>query len=616
MTGPRFYIKHLLKITILFWGLSDCLLLKSQIFAQNHKPLPITFSLYQKEYKTTLDSSTVIQLPDSLLIPEKEVVQVDSLPWQLHRDYEIDYLTGKITLKSKFSKGSQLTITYQIFPFALQTTYFKRKLKVAEKISPQTDGSPATEVEERGVPINASPAPRFASQLRKNGSLTRGITVGTNQGLRVDSGLRLQLSGKLTEDVEIIASLTDQNTPIQPEGNTQTLQEIDKVFVELRGPHMQATLGDYNLSFTGTEFTRYRRKLQGVKGRAEFQNWEFTVSGAVSRGKFTTNEFLGQEGNQGPYQLHGENGEIDIIVLAGTERVWVDGQLMTRGENNDYVIEYGNGQITFTRHRLITADSRIVVDFQYSDEKFQRNLWGIQGQTRLLNDRVKLRTTYIRESDNKDNPLGFELTDEQLKALEEAGDSLAVLPGWKFVGPDSGNYIRDSTGVFIYVGPRSGDYQVSFGFFGANKGDYRKVGIGHFEFVGEDQGSYRPYIILPRAQSHEVVGFNAEFSPNNMLKLQTEVAMSQFDANLYSPRDNQDNQGLAYVFKLNFAPETLKLGNAHLGHFRFEGKFRRKNANFRDIDRTTVAEFNRRWDITRNITTREETIGEFQASYS
>ena len=83
----------------------------------------------------------------------------------------------------------------------------------------------------------------------------------------------------------------------------------------------------------------------------------------------------GEEGKQGPYQLRGERGETEIIVLAGTERVWIDGEIMTRGEENDYVIEYGSGQVTFTRNRLVTGDSRIEIDFEYSNLRFQRNLY-------------------------------------------------------------------------------------------------------------------------------------------------------------------------------------------------------------------------------------------------
>ena len=609
MTNPHNFNRKSRFESVLFLIL---IFIPAFLFSQTNNSTHVSLSLYERETTLSADSLKLnYPLSDSLLIPEMELVWTDTTLLVRGTNYSIDYLEGVLMLKHPLPAGTLIKIQYQKFPFALKRNYFKR-IPIFAKESEENNSN------NTGV-RKPTPKPQsqqlFASQLRKSGSLTRGISVGTNQGLRVDSGLRMQISGRLAEKVDVVASLTDQETPIQPEGNTQSLQEIDKVFVQIKGPNLRATLGDYNLNFMGTEFSQYSRKLQGVMGNAEYENWAVTLSGAVSRGQFSTNEFLGQDGNQGPYQLHGAEGRINIIVLAGTERVWVDGESMTRGENHDYVVEYGNGQITFTRHRLITNDSRITVDFQYSDESFERNLWGVRGESKIFNDKIKIGTTFIRESDDKDNPLSINLNDKFLMSLKAAGDSAAVVPGWTFVGKDSGNYILESTGVFLYVGPDSGDYQVSFSFFGENQGDYRNIGFGRYEYVGENQGSYRPFVILPQAQRHDLVGFNFDFSPSSSLKLKSEFAISQVDANLYSSKDDDDNSGIAYVIKLNFKPKKLLLGGINLGRFEFGGKLRRKESNFRDIDRTTIPEFNRRWNISRSVSIFEETIEEFHGLY-
>ncbi|MEZ4688807.1 MAG: hypothetical protein R3A12_00950 [Ignavibacteria bacterium] len=65
----------------------------------------------------------------------------------------------------------------------------------------------------------------------------------------------------------------------------------------------------------------------------------------------------------GPYYLVGGNNELNILVLSGTEKVYLDGNLMIRGEQADYVIDYGIGTITFNNNRLITSDSRIIGRF-------------------------------------------------------------------------------------------------------------------------------------------------------------------------------------------------------------------------------------------------------------
>ena len=108
--------------------------------------------------------------------------------------------------------------------------------------------------------------------------------------------MRLQLSGKLSNDIEIVAALTDENTPIQPEGNTATLDELDKVFIQVKHPNVTGTFGDYQLQEKTGEFGAIDRKLQGLMGEFNYEGQKGYIAIATSKGKFTTNQLTGADG--------------------------------------------------------------------------------------------------------------------------------------------------------------------------------------------------------------------------------------------------------------------------------------------------------------------------------
>ncbi|MDZ7318225.1 MAG: hypothetical protein ONB11_03665 [candidate division KSB1 bacterium] len=573
----------------------------------------INYSLFERTVVLSIDSLvTAYSLPDSFLIKNSERVMLDSTLLVAGRDYEVDSRYGKITFRYHLLAGQKVRVYYRFLPISLKSRYFLRELNQLSS-SDQPISYPSQTM------VRPRPPAEAAASLTQNGSIVRGISIGSNQGLKLESGLRMEIAGKIANKVEVVAALTDQNTPIQPEGNTQTLQEIDKVFVQLKSDRFQATLGDYYFALDGTEFGPYNRKLQGVMGTADFGKTQLTLSAAVSRGKFTSNYFLGQEGNQGPYQLKGDRGQIDIIVLAGTEKVWVDGQLMTRGEDNDYVIEYSNGQLTFTRRRLITADSRITVDFQFSDQKFQRSLYGANVQSHSKNDKLALNLRLLSEVDNKDNPLDYTLTEENKRRLQLAGDHIdsAVVSGANYLGPGKGSYIAvDSAGVrfYRYVGAEAGDYNVAFEYVGSGQGSYRQLGYANYQYVGPGQGTYLPVIFLSPAQRHDLVDAEITFAPQPNLQLKTELAVSRRDENLFSTRDDRDNSGLALNAQLGLKQQEIQLLGYRWGKVDLSGRYRRVQQDFHFLDRTEEVEKNRKWDLPSQITRAEEMM-ELQASY-
>ena len=413
------------------------------------------------------------------------------------------------------------------------------------------------------------PAPAFASTINKSGSLSRGIAFGNAQNLSVNSNLNLQLSGRVTDQVQILASITDNSIPIQPQGNTQRLQDFDQVYIQLFDDNEKLVAGDFQVIENGDHFLRFNKRAQGLLfdgkyDRNEGENWRIQASAALSKGKFSRTELQGVEGNQGPYRLTGPAGEPFVIVLAGTERVFIDGQLLQRGQDADYVIDYNTAEITFTPRRPITKDRRIIVEFQYSDRNYARSV--LQGQAMYT---AKRRTGYVRwfaETDSRNQPLQQELSLADRDVLAAAGDDLlaAVVPGIDSVGwsPDAVRYaLRDSLGfadVLVFsTNPDSALYQAVFSEVGQGKGDYVEDGftasgrifrwIAPVEVAGEfvSQGNYAPLQLLARPEQLQVVTGGGTLQLGKGWSLFGNGALSVYDRNTFSEIGNENNNGQA-----------------------------------------------------------------------
>ena len=546
-------------------------------------------------------------LPDSLIIEKSEKVYLGGKHIAPNK-YKINYIDGELRFYESVDKGVEIRILYQIFPYKLEKSYFHRL------IQRRVFGAPTTSAD---LPNSSSSAEDqdYAAQLTKSGSITRGVTVGSNRGLKVNSALNINVSGKVGDNVEVTAALTDQSTPIQPEGTTQNLQEIDKVFIQIKSPNLAATMGDFQIQYNETQFARYNRKLQGAMAEADYDNFKARVSAAVSRGKYFSLKFLGQEGNQGPYQLKGDRGQIDIIVLAGTERVFIDGELMIRGETNDYIIDYAAAQITFSRRRLITSESRITVDFQYSDEQYRRSLYSASVNGAVFNDKLKLGAVYLHEADDKNNPLDFVLSEDYRRTLANAGDDQlrAVINGASYVGPEKGRYnFIDSS--YVYAGESRGEYNVTFSDVSEGAGSYQYKGNATFEYVGEGNGRYAPVILLPLPKSHDVADFSVNYSPLSFASLGGELALSNYDQNAFSKLDASDNIGLAQNWQFSLQPQRINFIGKNFGKFQLTSHYKKVNKDFNDIDRTTEIEYNRRWDLPEQAS-REEVVREIRGAY-
>jgi len=564
-----------------------------------------------KRSKTVAISSDTIFIDSLSLVPESiKIHQIDA------SDYTILPASSQLVWIKKPPVDS-ITIDYQVFPIDFSKTYQHKSATLIQK-------------NQRGVtnPFRYQTVPPTSatsfSKLDKQGSISRGINFGNNQNLGVNSNLNLQLSGQLTDQIGILATISDENIPIQPDGNTQQLQDFDQVYIQLYSKRTRLTAGDYQTKSRDSYFLKYNKRLRGGAVETRFnhgkdKSWQQRIgaSAAISRGKFARNIIQGQEGNQGPYRLEGSENEAFIIILSGTERIFIDGRELTRGQENDYVIDYNRAEIIFTAKQPITKDKRIIVEFQYSSQAFSRSL--ITYQQGIKHNKWDVRFDVYAEQDAKNQPLQQELTDEQREILINAGDDIdaAIASGVEVVEfeddrvlykliTDTINGQVDS--IFVYsTNPDSARYQLRFSDVGSGNGNYVPIisaANGQvYEYVtpvnGIPQGQYEPIIVLISPKLRQMVSAGGSYQATKNSAVSFDVALSRNDLNTFSSRDDEDNLGSAFFIqydgKQHLSADTS--GWAVTAMLRHE----QLTNEFREIEFFRSAEFDRDWN-TRDLT--------------
>jgi hypothetical protein len=512
-------------------------------------------------------------------------------------DYDINYQRGLIRLKTQFSDQAVVRITYKRLPILLAPVYSLREVEFSEPLPSSAAGPaiPSQRLQEQQPPTN----------LHFGGIKSVSFAFGSNRGASLDQTLKATIEGNLTQSIKVRALLSDTNLPIQPEGNTEELEQLDKVFVEISSDRGKATLGDFTFTNNISKYSSFSRELRGVSTELYAADSRFSLAGATSKGVFRSITFRGQERLQGPYELLSSGRILGEVVLAGTETVYLNGELLARGKNRDYIIDYDNGTITFTPVRLITADSEIAVDFQVSQEKFERTTTLMGVATERLPAGLEFRFLFARERDDKERARSAAIGDEERQVLERAGDDagLARTGGVTLVSAGEGEYIfvpadsvagipgyyefNDSIGVFILsfieTSVGRGEYVL---------GGFTREGKPIYEFKGEAQGNYTVGKQLPLPESRALLTGRLLRSGGDHFNFDCEYNVSEHDRNLFSSIDDEDNAGDAGEFRIQLSDLPAKIGKLDFG-----GSVSTINDRFRSLDKARTWYFYRDWNL-------------------
>jgi hypothetical protein len=529
--------------------------------------------------------------------------------------YRLDAVRGLLWLNEKSPATIvQLIAGYETYGYRLAARYGMPGV-VRREAEVDTTGIL------RGFETPATPRapPDTGLTLRRSGSITRGVLAGSNRDVSIESALRLQLDGEVAPGVRVEAALTDANTPILAEGTTQRLSEFDRVYVGIETRAVTALLGDVDLVLDGGELARLHRKVQGgavearLAPRGAFAGGRVFVTGSAPRGLFRLQQIPVLDGVQGPYRLQGAAGEPFVLVIPGSEAVFLNGERLVRDRDADYTIDYATAEITFTSRRLVRATDRLTAEFQYTAHQFPRALVAGRAEAGFFGTaaapRLHVGASVIQESDARGLPAALDLTAEDSLAIAGSGDDLAyrsgatLLPRYDPEAPYV-QYRREARGVdtvfvALEAAPMPGEpvYRVRFTRVGPGLGSYvrgtQTISGLAYTFVGPGQGEYEPRRLLPKPRLQAMVGLQARARPVGPLEVFGEWAGSRFDENRRSSLDEADDDGGAYVAGARVA----EIAAGRWGSVAAEAVRRVRGATFRAFERTRPVDFAERWNV-------------------
>ncbi len=435
--------------------------------------------------------------------------------------------------------GDSLIVKYKEVPQWLTETF---GFPLPELISP-------SHVSNESFPYSHNLKSYDKNNIIITGVKTFRVESQTKGNATFNQSLDLNISGNIDKKTVITGSISDRGyTPSYGTINNR-ISEFDKINLNVKSPAFYIQVGDFDWH-PRQVFNDRLKKISGVLFELQKKSYHLGMVAARPRGRFESVYIRGINNKQGPYRIN-QNGSV-LPVTSGSEEVWLDGKVQKRGANQDYIIDYVTGEVTFNANHIIDSRSRIEIDYEPLLTNYKGELLHTNGGVVLADSNLSVDFSWTREGDDKEQLLLGELSADDINLLSQIGDD-EINSYRSGVNRTSGNYnlVIDSLpdSIYIFVGDSLGEYNISFSFVGSERGDYQFLGDNIYRYTGKNRGEYLPIVIISLPVRHDQKDFSVSFHNDLSGDYKINYSVTDFDKNLYSDLNDEDNSGELFSFE-------------------------------------------------------------------
>lgn len=480
-----------------------------------------------------IHNGPVIADSDSLLLGNRTLAK--------DVDYTIDYLNGVVYINCSLHENDTLVVCFTPLPTWLKKYY---------GVIPNESGTDAQRTRPSSDTFLETPKSTRSSGIVIKGAKKFSVLTQTGGSSNFNQSLDLTIKGEMSPGLEISGSVSDRDyDPAYGTVNSR-ISELDKLNLRVQSKTFYSEIGNLEIKQRSDYGFSNIKQVSGMQ--AVYSDRNFSMSGLLARprGRFQTVKLTGIDKVQGPYRATVNNRS--VAVVPGSERVWLDGQVLRRGGDKDYIMDYPSGEVTFTQKVLIDSRSRIEIDFEPLTNDYQQEIYQVSSGVSSSDSTIWLKLDFMRQADDKNRLKTGELSSDDIKLLESIGDSVELNYRDGAVVDSFGSYIElyDTLGLryFEYVGDSLGDYAVGFSSVGYGNGDYVYNGADEFEYVGIGNGDYKPFVQIPVPSREDFFEAEVGLNPLKNSAVKAIVRQSDYDKNLYSNSNDNNNRGGQYIF--------------------------------------------------------------------